>query len=103
MRVRRDETPGKEVAAVPQAPGPVSASGGPVDGLTIGAIWWSYQPSESSYVMTTAVLLQSVDCFQEVDRVHDECLLVQRIGVAGVAVLISRCLQEADGRQIAGA
>src|SRR5215469_18656347 len=26
--------------------------------LTIGLIWWSYQPSESSHVITIAVLLQ---------------------------------------------
>ena len=39
---------------------------------------------------------------QEVDDVDDEGLLVQRIGVAGVAVLVAGRLEEADGREIAG-
>ncbi len=49
--------PGNELVAVPQAPAPVRASDGPVDWFTIGLIWWSYHPSESSYMTTTAVLL----------------------------------------------
>src|SRR6202051_1603337 len=52
-------TPGNDVVAAPQAPGPVSASAVPVEVFTIGPIWWSYHPSESSYRMTTAVLLQA--------------------------------------------
>src|SRR5271170_1273740 len=39
--------------------------------------------------------------FQEVDRVHDESLLVKRVGISGVAVLITRSLKEAHGRKIA--
>src|SRR6266568_2922666 len=38
-----------------------------------------------------------------VDRVHQEVLLVQRVGVAGVAVLVLRRLQEADRRHVPGA
>src|ERR1700676_3600376 len=54
--------PGRDVVAVPQAPGPVRASAVPVDVLTIGPIWWSYHPSESSYMITTAVLFQFRCC-----------------------------------------
>ncbi len=39
-------------------------------------------------------------CLQEVDDIHDESLFVQRIGIAGVAILITRRFQEADGREI---
>ena len=39
---------------------------------------------------------------QEVDNVDDERLLVERIGVAGVAVLVARRLEEADCRKVAG-
>ena len=52
--------------------------------------------------MTTAVLFQSGRLLQEVDGVHDERLLVERIGVAGVAILIAGGLQEADRREVAG-
>ena len=69
--------PGSDVAAVPQAPGPVRASSVPVDVFTIGPIWWSYHPSESSYMMTTAVLFQVGQRFQKVDRVDQERLLIQ--------------------------
>src|SRR5215467_12760660 len=51
-------SPGNESDALPQAPGPVSASAVPVEVFTIGPIWWSYHPSESSYMMITAVLFQ---------------------------------------------
>ena len=40
--------------------------------------------------------------FDLVDRVGDEFLLVERVGVAGVAVLIGRRLEEAHGREVAG-
>ncbi len=40
--------------------------------------------------------------FDGVDLVDDEGLLVERIGVAGVSILISRGLEEADGGQVAG-
>ena len=39
---------------------------------------------------------------QEIDNVDDERLLVQRIGVAGVAVLVARRLQEADRGEVTG-
>ncbi len=38
---------------------------------------------------------------QEVDGVDDERLLVERIGVAGVSVLVAGRLQEADGGKVA--
>ena len=41
----------------------------------------------------TAVELPVGLLLQEVDHLHDEGLLVQRIGVAGVAVLVARRLQ----------
>src|SRR5690348_519633 len=46
---------------VPQVLGPDRASAEVWESLTMGDIWWSYQPSESSYAITTAVLLQSDD------------------------------------------
>ena len=39
---------------------------------------------------------------QEIDNVDDERLLVERIGVAGVAVLVARRLEEADSGEVAG-
>src|SRR5258708_31654987 len=39
--------------------------------------------------------------FQKVDRIYQESVLVQRVGVSGVAVLIAGCLQETHCRQIA--
>ena len=41
----------------------------------------------------TAVLSQS-RLVEEVDHVHDECLLVQRIGVTGVGILIAGALRK---------
>src|ERR1700675_50189 len=52
---------------LPHLPGPLSWSLFLVsalaiaEGLTIGLIWWSYQPSESSYEMMMAVLRQNFD------------------------------------------
>jgi hypothetical protein len=40
---------------------------------------------------------------QKVDHLNDEGLLVERIGVAGVAVLIGRSLQKAYCREVSGA
>ena len=40
--------------------------------------------------------------FESVDRVHQKCLLIERIRVHGMPVLIRRGLQETHGRQIAG-
>ena len=36
---------------------------------------------------------------KEVDDVHDELLLIERIGITGVTVLIACGFQEADGRE----
>jgi fumarate hydratase class II len=47
------------VFVLPQWPSPLSASWLLTDWRSIGLIWWSYQPSESSYAMITAVLLHS--------------------------------------------
>src|ERR1035437_3301451 len=45
---------------VPQVLVSVGAScAGSLDWLTIGLIWWSYQPSLSSWAITTAVFFQS--------------------------------------------
>src|SRR5262252_970688 len=49
-------------ALVPQLPAPFKASAGVLEGLTIGDITWSYQPSESSYEMITAVSPHSRLC-----------------------------------------
>ncbi len=38
----------------------------------------------------------------DIDRMHKECLLIQRIGVAGVAVAISGGLKKADGGKVSG-
>ena len=38
---------------------------------------------------------------QTVERLDEELLLRERIGVRGVSILIARRLEEADGRQIA--
>ena len=37
---------------------------------------------------------------QEVDRLDEECLLVERIGISGMPVLVSRGFEEADGGKI---
>ena len=63
---------------------------------------WSYQPSESSQVMITAVFFQSGCCCRKLISVHDAGLLVERIGIAGVAVLVGRQLDVGDRREIAG-
>ena len=39
---------------------------------------------------------------QRVDDMHEEILLVERVGIAGMAVLERRCLQEAHRRQVVG-
>ena len=52
--------------------------------------------------MMMAVDFQSVVCLKEVDDVDDEGLLVERVGVAGVGVLIAGSLEEADGGHVAG-
>ena len=49
----------------------------------MGAMTWSYQPSESSQLIITAVLLQLGSFSKRVDRVDEEGLLVERVGVAG--------------------
>jgi len=38
---------------------------------------------------------------QHVEEVHDEILLIQRVGVAGVAILVGRGLNKADRWQVA--
>ena len=43
--------------------------------------------------MTTAVEFQSGWLLQEIDHLHDEGLLIQRIRVAGMPVLIARSLE----------
>src|SRR6267143_7074470 len=48
----------------PQLPGPVNSSSDTLDWITIGPIWWSYQPSESSQEIMTAVSFQSFDCMR---------------------------------------
>ena len=39
--------------------------------------------------------------FQKIDRIHKERLLIQWVGISGMAVLVSLRLQKADGREIA--
>jgi hypothetical protein len=63
---------GSELAAVPQALSPVRASAVPVEVFMAGPIWWSYHPSESSYMIITAVLLQVSSVSEEIDRVHEK-------------------------------
>jgi hypothetical protein len=49
--------------------------------------------------MITAVLFQKATV-QRVDHVHHEGLFVQRIGVAGMGILVRLRLEEADRSQI---
>src|SRR5690242_55304 len=50
------------VFLLPQCPAELSASREVVDCFTIGDIWWSYQPSESSHRIITTVLAHSGRC-----------------------------------------
>ena len=51
--------PPSEPIPLPHIPTPVSASAVLVDWFTTGGMTWSYQPSESSQAMITAVLSHS--------------------------------------------
>src|SRR5207248_3066002 len=61
-------------------------------------------------VPTIGVVIEDHDCcaapgrlpLKEIDQIHDEGLFVQRIGITGVAVLVGGCLNEVDGRKVAG-
>ena len=50
----------------------------------------------------TAVFFHSFALLKEVDDLHDEGLLIERIGVASVGILIAGSLQEADSGHVAG-
>ena len=52
--------------------------------------------------MTTAVESQSRELLQKIDHIHHECLLVERIGISGMAILESGRLQEAYRRKVTG-
>ena len=59
-------------------------------------------------VPTVRVVIQNHDCcavpvfalLKEVNDVDYECLLVDRIGITGMAILIRRSLQETDRRKV---
>jgi len=70
-----------------------------LDWFTIGPITWSY--SRRSRVQNDdGGFLPLVGLFQRVDRVHEEDLFIQRIGVARMAVLDRRALHEAHRRYV---
>ena len=66
----------------------------------MGPMTWSYQPSESSYMMITAVLVPFRSAFELVDELHQEVLFIERIGIAGVAIFDGARLDEADRGQV---
>ena len=78
----------------------VSASSALVEWLTIGPIWWSYQPSESSYAMTTAVSHHSGRRWRKLMTSTMNACSSSGSELLGVAVLVSRRLEEAHGREV---
>jgi len=96
VRIGRGIVAGQRSGCRATGAGPVSESAGPVEVFVIGLIWWSYQPSESSYRTTTAVLLQVGSVSSSLNGIHDEGLFVERIGVSRVSVFKTGGLEEAD-------
>ena len=69
----------------------------------MGGITWSYQPSESSQAMTTAMRFHSRSRCSLFTVVTRNTCSSSGSEFSGVAVLIRRCLQEGDSRQVARA